>query len=315
MSELLKHTAQPSKSHQKLADYLPGVFGELQTKTHVKRAISEEALTINGQVAKFAHTVKKGDIITFQSSRKPPKKKTTPFDIPIVYIDEHCVIVNKPGGIAVNGLRDKSVENYIKRSVQRSNEPDALEHPVPVHRLDVPTSGLVMMSRTRGFQIAMGKMLQGRKVKKRYEAIVHGSIKEEGVVSKPLDYKPSITIYEPLRTVRSLNFGALTLVSLQPVTGRTHQLRKHMLMIGHPIAGDKMYSDKKYKLENKGLMLCAVHLSFKHPVTSEKVDVTIDAPGKFERLMEREAAFFKKQKDSSPPRRDEKFSNKKRRPK
>jgi RluA family pseudouridine synthase len=315
MSNYLKHTVGAVTVHQKLADYLPGIFKELNTKSRVKRAISEEALLINGDVAKFSHSVRKGDVIEFKSSRKPAVKKAAPFDIPIVYKDEHCVIVNKPGGIAVNGIRDKSVENYIKRSVGRSTEKDALDYPVPVHRLDVPTSGLVMLSRTRTFQVQMGKMLQSRKVKKVYHAIVHGAVKEEGVVSKPLDYKPSITIYEPIKVVPSQNFGFISLLALQPVTGRTHQLRKHMQMIGHPIAGDKLYGDLKFKLESKGLMLCAVQLSFQHPCKSEKVDIKIDMPSKFQRLLDREELFYKKQKDSSSPEKRKSQTQKKRRPK
>ena len=206
------------------------------------------------------------------------------------------VVVDKPGGIAVNGNRHKTVENVIQHVIGPSPVSDALPYARPVHRLDVPTSGLLILARSREFQIAIGEALQNREVGKRYVAIVHGKLIGEGEVDKPLEGKPCRSRYRVIRSVPSVNFGHLTMVELEPVTGRTHQLRKHMQMIGHPIAGDKMYNRQDYVLQGKGMLLAAVQLSFVHPVTGKPMNISIDPPRKFIRVLQREEGFFRKKK-------------------
>lgn len=267
----------------------------LSSKASVKKALSKGQIELNGRKPRYFVKVQVGDKLkVMREERRAPKPKFEERLIPIVYKDDHCVIVNKPGGIAVNGNRHKTVENVMQHVVRKSKLNDALPYAMPVHRLDVPTAGLVIMARTRSFQIGMGKALEDKNVQKKYVAIVHGKLEGNGAVKKPLDGKNCVSLYRSLAIVPSINFGHMTMVELEPVTGRTHQLRKHMQMIGHPIAGDKMYNNSEYKLQGKGMLLCAVSLSFKHPVSHKPVSVDVPPPEKFERVLKREEEFYRR---------------------
>lgn len=277
-----------------LGEFLMAHVPFLSSKASVKKSLSRKLVHLNGEHPGFFSELKRGDRVeVYRTDRRAPKPK---FDIsiPIVYQDEHCLVVQKPGGIAVNGNRHKTVENIIQHSVPQSSVPDALPYPRPVHRLDVPTSGLVMMARSKSFQVKLGQDLQRKRVTKHYVAIVHGQIKAPCTIDRPLEGKPCQSIVTPIEVVPSINFGHLTMVRLEPVTGRTHQLRKHLLMIGHPIAGDKMYNTETYVLQGKGMCLCAMSLEFDHPIDRKRVKVEIGIPEKFSRIMAREKQYFEK---------------------
>ena len=107
-----------------------------------------------------------------------------------------------------------------------------------------------------------------------------------GTIDFPIDSKAAQTRFETNRIVRSLKNNYLTLVDLYPTTGRTHQLRIHLVKSGWPILGDKLYGKEGMILKNKGLFLTAVGLSFPHPITQELMNITKDAPAKFGLLLE-----------------------------
>jgi 23S rRNA-/tRNA-specific pseudouridylate synthase len=136
----------------------------------------------------------------------------------------------------------------------------------------------------------MGKQFQHKTIRKRYKAIVLGKLnKESGTIDTKIEGKESLTEYEVVKSTPSAKYGFLSLVDLYPVTGRTHQLRIHMAELGHPVIGDKYYTQKQEVLAGKGLMLCSDHVWFTHPITQEKMDIGIRIPNKFEKYMEREA--------------------------
>lgn len=290
----IDHTVLDPKG-LKLGDYLIRHVPFLASKASVKKALSRGDIKLNGEAPGYFTEINEGDNIRItREQRRAPKPAVDSGDIPIVFQDEHMVVVDKPGGIAVNGNRHKTVENVIQHVVGPSSVSDALPYARPVHRLDVPTAGLVILARSRAFQIGIGQALEDKKITKKYIAVVHGHLTGEGEINKPLEGKPCTSKFRVIRSVPSVNFGRLTMIELEPVTGRTHQLRKHMQMIGHPIAGDKMYNRKEYVLQNKGMLLASVYLSFQHPVTGQPVEISIKAPRKFERVLDREERFFDK---------------------
>jgi 23S rRNA pseudouridine1911/1915/1917 synthase len=116
---------------------------------------------------------------------------------------------------------------------------------------------------------------------------VHGSLTNQEV-DFPIDTKPSQSRIETIRTVRSLLNEMVSLVKLEPITGRTHQLRIHCAEIGHSIVGDQLYENKQGTFRNKGLLLAATNLTFIHPIISEKLEVSIPIPHKFISLLDRE---------------------------
>ncbi|MBP9062526.1 MAG: RluA family pseudouridine synthase, partial [Aquabacterium sp.] len=158
--------------------------------------------------------------------------------------------------------------------------PDALT----VHRLDMATSGLLVFARGEAMQRALSVLFQDRQVDKRYVAVVKGLLAQDhGEIDLPLSAdwpnrprqmvcmqrgKPSQTRYEVL--ARDLNQGE-TRVALTPITGRSHQLRVHMLALGHPMLGDPFYGDADSQVRAARLLLHAAALSLPHPQTGERM--------------------------------------------
>jgi tRNA pseudouridine32 synthase/23S rRNA pseudouridine746 synthase len=202
-----------------------------------------------------------------------------PFEL--IYQDDSLLVVNKPAGLLAVPGRGKDKQDCLSARLQQTF-PDALV----VHRLDMATSGLMVFARRAGMQRRLSQMFQEREVSKRYLAIVSGMLEQEvGEINLPLisdwpnrpkqmvDHtlgKPSLTRYRLL----GMENGN-SRVELEPVTGRTHQLRVHLAAIGHPILGDALYGDAS---SMPRLLLHACSLSFNHPVSSEPLNFASPAP-------------------------------------
>lgn len=286
------HFVESVKRDTLLFDYCTQVMPSLRTKSVANKAIIEGRIKVNGEIATFETRIKKGDKIELL------KKQTSipaPFGLPvdIVYEDNHLIVVNKPGGMAVNGIRNKTLENVLPRIAHQSPLPDALPHPIANHRIDVPTKGLVLLAKTKSALIALNKAFQDRQVQKAYYAVVHGQLSGEGTIDSPIQEKRAITKYESLRIVPSRNFGHLSLVKLIPVTGRTHQLRIHLQSLGHLVIGDREYAKGQETILGKGMFLCSCRLAFQHPASGQMMDIEIPAPNRFNRVMDREEQRYK----------------------
>lgn len=281
-----KQRVQSVSGKMPIMQYCAQHFPILGSKTAVKKAILAEQVFLNDNLATIMDFVRNGDFIQLQKIRKQTITKSKfDMDMPIIFEDDHLIIVNKPGGIAVNGNRNKTVENALINLAKKSQEQDALPAPTAVHRLDVPTKGLVMFAKTKTALIRLNKAFQKGQVSKVYFAIVHGQVTEKGSIDTPIDGKESKTEFECFKTTTSRGSGHLSLVKLKPITGRTHQLRIHMQSIGHLVLGDKQYAGRQKTLLKKGLFLCACNLRFEHPVTRETMQVRIPIPKRFERMV------------------------------
>lgn len=270
-----------------LADYCKEAFPLLGSKTAVKKAIATGRLLINGEPARFNSQLKIGDRLELQGSGLPKARKFDQ-DLPVVYEDDYLIVVRKPAGIAVNGTRIKTVENALAGQVVPSQQADALPRPVAVHRLDVPTKGLVLLAKTKEALVRMSKAFEGGEVRKEYTAVVHGKPPASGRVDQPVHKKEALTEFDTLRTVPSHVYKHLSLVQLRPITGRTHQLRIHMKQTGHLIVGDKQYAKGQKTILGKGLFLCATKLVFRHPFTDEPLVLTTPPPRRFVKTLDRE---------------------------
>lgn len=290
----LQHRVRKIAPGTTLTDYCQQAIPLLGSRTAVKKAVHSKRLLLNGRPARLNDPLQTGDQLTLTGTGLPKARKFEQ-EIPVVWEDSHLIVVNKPAGIAVNGDRIRTLENALAGSVEPSGEPDALPRPVAVHRIDLPTQGLVLLAKTKQALMAMSQAFEHNKVHKQYIAVVHGRPAPQGTTRAPLQGKPAETKWECRRTVPSRDFGHLSLLELSPVTGRTHQLRLHMQKLGHLIVGDKQYAGPQKTVLNKGLMLCACYLSFQHPTTQKPIAIKILPPPKFEKLLDREEAWAKKQ--------------------
>lgn len=199
----------------------------------------------------------------------------------LVYCDDSLLVANKPAGLLAVPGRGEDKQDCLSARLQRQF-PDSLI----VHRLDMATSGLMVFARGLEMQRRLSLMFSARKVKKRYVAVVAGTLQpSSGEVNLPIaaDWpnrplrkidadsgKPSLTRYRVL-----LKSSDRTRVDLEPVTGRTHQLRVHMAAIGHPILGDALYGDVA---SASRLMLHACSLAFHHPLNGEPLNFGAEPP-------------------------------------
>jgi len=197
-----------------------------------------------------------------------------------VYEDAHLLVLAKPSGLLSVPGRGPDKQDCLSKRVQ-DRYPEALV----VHRLDQDTSGLILMARGIEAQRRLSRLFETRQVHKRYVAVVHGhptptEVDEAGwqTIDGPilLDWeRRPIHIISPEGKPSRSRWRALhsshmaTLLELEPVTGRTHQLRVHLQSIGHPMLGDSLYAPPEVRALSPRLMLHARDLSFPHPFTGE----------------------------------------------
>jgi tRNA pseudouridine32 synthase / 23S rRNA pseudouridine746 synthase len=195
-----------------------------------------------------------------------------------VAVDDHILVVEKPGGLLSVPGRGPEKADCLSARIQ-ALYPDARV----VHRLDMETSGLMVFARSAEAQRALGAAFEARRVQKYYEAIVAGHVNDErGSIDLPLicdwpnrprqmvDHdcgKPSTTHFAVLGRDAASN---RTRVGLTPITGRSHQLRVHMASLGHPIIGDRLYAPAP-PTDGQRLYLHAARLAFPHPATGLSV--------------------------------------------
>lgn len=204
----------------------------------------------------------------------------------LVYSDDSLLVLNKPSGLLAVPGRGEDKQDCLSRRVQ-ARYPEALI----VHRLDMATSGLLLMARSPALQRALSQMFERREVYKRYLAVVAGHLVPSptpdgwGLIDLPIaaDWPR-----RPLRVIdtehgkpsqtrwRNLAFEAATnstRVELEPVTGRSHQLRVHLQALGHPILGDALYAPAAAQASAPRLLLHACALRFVHPVSGDWLQV------------------------------------------
>ena len=287
-----KHCVPTGNYNIRIQEYAATVLQSLPTRNAVKKAIKNSELYINGHIAKSSEWITAGMEISYR--KKPsPVKKVFQLPLDVLYEDPYIAIVYKPAGYPTNGNYFKTIENALPNNIIPSRLPDALEYPRPAHRLDNPTSGLLIIAKTTNSQRKLHKMFEKNLIQKTYYAVVAGKVNKKGTITNHIDKKQATTFYQLVREVRSLQNNYLSLLALEPKTGRTHQLRIHLAQQNTPIVGDQLYAPDNV-LKHKGLFLCAAGLSFHHPITNEHIELKASLPKKFKNYLNREEKRFKK---------------------
>ncbi|MFZ7197547.1 tRNA pseudouridine(65) synthase TruC [Avibacterium avium] len=229
----------------------------------------------------------------------------------LLYQDEYLVAVNKPAGMLVHrSWLDRHETQFVMQTLR-----DQIgQHVFPIHRLDRPTSGVLLFALNGEIAKLLCEQFEQKQAEKSYLAVVRGYLKEQGRIDYPLkvqldkiadkfaqqDKAPqeAITDYEGLKTVE-MPYGVgryqtsrYSLVRLIPHTGRKHQLRRHLKHIFHPILGDTQYGDlhqNRALTEHTGvqrLMLHAETLAFNHPITKNRLKITAPLDEQWQHLFD-----------------------------
>ena len=217
-------------------------------------------------------------------------------NLTLVFGNDSLLVLNKPPGLLSVPGRGEDKQDCLSRRVQQLY-PDALV----VHRLDMATSGLMLMARGAAMQRALSSLFERRQVHKRYVAVVAGQMNAQAPSTNDADGWQLIDLpiavdwpRRPLRMIdaehgkssqtrwRSIGFNAsmqTSRVELEPLTGRSHQLRVHLQAIGHPMLGDQLYAPAEVLAKSPRLLLHAAALAFVHPQTGEPL--RFDCPPDF----------------------------------
>ena len=268
----------------RLSDYAIGIFERIPTRKGIKKAIKKGRVLIDGELATTGRWVKTGQVIQLVELDQT-LAKVYHLKVPIVYEDDVLAVINKPAGIVTSGNKFRTLQNTLPYNLTISKASDALLTPLPVHRLDYSTSGLIIIAKTARGRRLLGKQFEDKVIQKQYRAVVMGELPLSGTIKIPIQQKAAHTDFQRLASVPSLKNNYLSLVALRPITGRTHQLRIHLSKMGFPILGDKLYGQPGRILKGKGLFLSAIGLQFIHPINKELLQFEIDSPAKFDTYM------------------------------
>jgi 23S rRNA pseudouridine1911/1915/1917 synthase len=237
-------------------------------------------IKINGSDFPWNKPLTPGDTLELELFKKADYDVPAVYgDLQILYEDDHLIAVNKPAGMDThpNGPLDTdTLANLIAFHFQSKGESCRVMH---IHRLDRDTSGAVIFAKHPLAKAILDRLLNERKVKRTYLALVHGRLKQKkGTISEPIGRdrhhntrrRVSPSGQKAVTHYRVLEFREnMTLVEVVLDTGRTHQIRVHMSHIGHPLAGDSLYGGKPVF---KRQALHASRISFPHPLTGEWID-------------------------------------------
>jgi len=258
MSELLRVTVPESGAGGRADRFVADASG--LSRARVQRLISDGRVTTDGVPVKARDTLRPGAVVEVDvPEAAPPTLEPEPMELRVVYEDDDLLIVDKPAGVVTHpapghatGTLVHGLLGHAQAEGTSLGAVGGADRAGIVHRLDRDTSGLLMVAKTDAAQLALQAQLKARRVHKRYLALVAGSVAAQaGRIEAPLGRDPrdrmrmavvpggrdSVTLYR----VRE-RFPGWTLLEVDLVTGRTHQIRVHLASIGHPVAGDPVYA-------------------------------------------------------------------------
>lgn len=321
----------------RLDEFLASRLGSL-SRMRIANLIEAGACIVNGAVGRAGYRIVAGDDIELSFDEGAPTSMfPEPIPLDVVHEDDHLIVVVKPAGMLVHptmSVKSGTLANALAYHLNRSRIEDGgsmidprssiLDSPVVtrpglVHRLDRATSGLIVVAKTPRALTVLSRHFRKRLVEKRYLALVRGNVDQEfGSINAPIgrdpdqvphwrvmqDGKPAETRFKVLERL-----DRATLLELEPVTGRTNQLRIHCAHMGHPIVGDEMHGNCESRISNFELKaeaqseqsairnpqfeirLClhAWKLAFHHPANGDWMEFTTPVPEDFAATLKRYA--------------------------
>ena len=303
------------QERERLDRYLARQVGDL-TRSKIQSMIRESRILVNNKSVRVSTMINPGDTVVIEYPTLPPARAVPePIPLDIIYEDDALIALSKQPGMVVHpahGHRSGTLVNALLHHSDTLSGVGGKFRPGIVHRLDKDTSGFMIIAKSDEVHHNLAKQFSSRQVEKEYHAVVWGKFpKPEGSVEAPLGRHPkdrksfavvaggkeSQTEYQVLD-----EYDFLSLVSLKPLTGRTHQLRVHMSHTGHPIFGDGVYRGRNPRLGSlhptqrtaavKFLELMprvALHsqrLRFHHPIRKKLMEIVCPWTEDFRQLVE-----------------------------
>jgi 23S rRNA pseudouridine1911/1915/1917 synthase len=303
---------EPAQAGSRLDRFLTASLG--WSRARLQKFLKAGLVQVDGAPRAASYRVRAGDAVTVQVPPPEPSHLTPePLPLDIVFEDRDLLVANKPPGLVTHpapGHRRGTLLNALLYHCPELQEIGEMSRPGLVHRLDKDTSGLLVVAKTALAQESLVRQFQAREVSKKYLALVWGRFKEpEGEIAgevgrhptarkkmsaHPRRGKAAVTRW---RVVQEFP-GPLSLMELEPKTGRTHQLRVQMAALGHPVVGDAVYGGGAARFKGHprlaGLrplvhrqLLHAAHLGFAHPRSGEAVAFVAPVPEDFQMVLDK----------------------------
>ena len=294
-------TVQDAAEGARLDAFAAKIFGI--SRSRAQELIADGLISVNNKKREKKYILSEGETVYIDM---PPEKEleAIPQNIPIdiVYEDDYLLVVDKPRGMVVHpaaGNPDQTLVNALLYHCKgRLSSINGVIRPGIVHRIDKDTSGLLIVAKTDEAHKGLAEQIAVHSFTRKYEAIVGGHMREEsGTVCAPIGRhktdRKKMAVTEQNSKEATTHWRVLaesadyTHLELTLETGRTHQIRVHMAYIGHPVAGDTVYGNARYRLSMEGQCLFAKYISFVHPITGETMTFEAARPAYFSDALRR----------------------------
>jgi 23S rRNA pseudouridine1911/1915/1917 synthase len=272
---------------------------EQLSRSVVKSLINEGKILVNQERQKPSYRVREGDDVNVEIP-KPQVLDLQPRNIPleIIYQDADLAVINKPKGLVVHpahGNWDYTLVNALLYHIKDLSGINGQIRPGIVHRLDKDTSGVMVVAKNDTAHRSLAVQIKEHSIKREYIALVHGTIKENlGTIDAPIgrskndrkkmaviaDGRPAVSKYQVLE-----RYHNYSLVKVELLTGRTHQIRVHFAYIKHPVVGDPLYGSGKKHFNLDSQALHAHLLGFVHPRNGKYLEFTSPLPDYFQEIL------------------------------
>jgi 23S rRNA pseudouridine1911/1915/1917 synthase len=266
---------------------------EIGTRAAAERLLADGTVTVDGATRAKSHKLEGGEEVTFVVPQ-PVEVAREAIDVPVVYEDEHLLVVDKPAGLVVHPGAGRSHGTLVHALHGRIAGGDDPERPGIVHRLDRDTSGLMAVARTQETYERLQAMVRARELERVYLALVRGRPRSRrGTIDAPIGrdrFEPtrqSLDSDTPREAVTYFEVERLwddeALLRVRLETGRMHQIRVHLAAIGLPVVGDPTYGVADDRLERQ--FLHAARLAFAHPITGDRLELEAPLPEPLQAFM------------------------------
>jgi 23S rRNA pseudouridine1911/1915/1917 synthase len=272
------------------------------SRARAQGLIARGLVRVDGRVARASLALEAGQQVELAPEAPAPAApplRPEAIAVPVVYEDEHLLVVDKPAGLVVHpapGHETGTLVNALLGRLAPAADAEGAQRPGIVHRLDKDTSGLMVVARTETAHANLAVQMKAHRTVKRYLALVEGHMPvPEGVIEAPIGRDPRqrqrmalVSVAGGGREART-HFRVLgeargrSLLELQLETGRTHQIRVHLASVGHPVVGDATYGRPQAPRPPRQF-LHAAHLEFAHPVTGQWLTFDVPLPPDLERF-------------------------------
>jgi len=283
------------------------------SRAHIQRAIANGDVAINERTVKPSYRIRAGEEIQVELPEAAPLEAAPePIPLDIIYEDSDLIVINKPAGMVVHpgaGVSSGTLANALVYHFNQLSQTQGALRPGIVHRLDVGTSGVIVVAKTDRAHLNLAEQFEERRVFKSYVALVYGQVvASEGRIDAPIGRDPRHRVKMAVRRAGegraaltlyrvAERFSEFTLLKAEIKTGRTHQIRVHLAHIKHPVVGDSTYdSGRSNTIKHPPLraavaklgrpFLHAARLSFTHPTSGERAEFSAPLPAELQAFLE-----------------------------